>query len=382
MNGSDVVVVGLGAHGAALVHELARQGAAVTGIDSSTPPHAYGSTTGRTRITREAYYEHPVYVPLVQRAGELWAELEELTGTILFRRTGGLMAGPEDGELVRGALASALEHGLSHERLDDMGIRRLFPAFDPPPGAVGVYEPSAGVLLVDACMRTLLGQAAAYGATLMTGVRVTGWRAGAEGVTLHTTAGDVHAARAVFTAGAWLNHLLASERDGSAVCLELEVERQTTHWFAPAPGVTGFRADACPLTMLEHDDGCMLYTLPDVGHGVKAGVHHSGSIVDPDAVDRTIGTTEEERVRSLLEAWMPGATHRVLDGSVCLYTNTPDRHFAMGAHPAHDNVVLVSACSGHGFKFAPALAEIAAGMVLDGVSELRPGLFDIARVVR
>ena len=382
MNEPDVVVVGLGAHGAALVHELARQGAAVTGIDSRTPPHAYGSTTGRTRITREAYYEHPAYVPLVQRAGELWVELEELTGTVLFRRTGGLMAGPEGGELVRGAVASAVEHGLPHERLDETGLRRLFPAFDPPRGTVGVYEPAAGVLLVDACMRTLLGQAAAYGAALMTGVRVTSWSARPQGVTLHTTTGDVHAARAVFTAGAWLNPLLGSERGGSPVRLALEVERQTTHWFAPAPGVTGFRADVCPITMLEHADGCMLYTLPDVGHGVKAGVHHGGAVVDPDGVDRTIGMDEEERVRALLEAWMPGATHRVLDGAVCLYTNTPDRHFVIGAHPAHDNVLLISACSGHGFKFAPALAEIAAGVTLDGASPLTPGLFEVTRLLR
>lgn len=382
MNEPDVVVVGLGAHGAALVHELARQGAIVTGLDSSTPPHAFGSTTGRTRITREAYYEDPAYVPLVQRAGELWAELEELTGTILLRRTGGLMVGPEDGALVRGTLASALEHGLPHDRLDEQGIRRRFPAFDPAPASVGVYEPMAGVLLVDACMRTMLSQAAAYGATLTTGVRVTGWSARSACVTLHTTAGDVRTPRAVFTAGPWLNPLLASERAGSPVQLALEVERQTTHWFAPAPGVTGLHADVCPITMVEHADGCMLYTLPDVGHGVKAGVHHGGSIVDPDTVERTISMAEEARVRGLLDAWMPGAAYRVLDGSVCLYTNTPDRHFVIGHHPAHDNVLLVSACSGHGFKFAPALAEIVAGMVLDGAPVPTGELFDVSRVLR
>lgn len=382
MNEPDVIVVGLGVHGAALVHELARQGAVVTGLDSSTPPHANGSTTGRTRITREAYYEDPAYVPLVQRAGELWTELEELTGTVLFRLTGGLMAGPEAGELVRGALASAVEHGLPHEQLDEHGIRRMFPVFDPPPGVVGVYEPSAGVLLVDPCMRTLLTQAQAYGATLMTDVRVASWSARSGHVTLHTTSGELRAPRVVFSAGSWLNPLLASERAAAPVQLTLEVERQTSHWFAPAPGVTGMRADVCPITMLEHADGRMLYTLPDVGHGVKAGTHHRGAIVDPDTVDRTISMAEEERMRTLLDAWMPGAAHRVLDGSVCLYTNTPDHHFVIGAHPAHDNVLLVSACSGHGFKFAPALAEIVTSAVLDGPSTLTPGLFDVTRVLR
>jgi sarcosine oxidase len=386
MNAPDVAIVGLGAHGAALAHEMARRGVAVVALDAFSPPHERGSTTGRTRITREAYYEHPLYVPLVQRAGELWAELEELTGTILFRRTGGLMAGPESGELVQGAAASARAHDLPHEMLDAEGIRRRFPMMQPPPGIVGVYEPNAGVLLLDACIRTLLEQARAYGADVRTGVRVTGWRADSTGVTLETTAGDLRASRAVFTAGAWLNQLLASEHGGPPVQLALGIERQTTHWFEPAPGITGLNANVCPVTMLERDDGRMLYTLPDVGHGVKAALHHGGAQValgtlDEDTVERAIGLEEEHVVRMLLDEWMPGAAHRVLDGSVCLYTNTPDRHFVVDAHPSHDNVQIVSACSGHGFKFATALAEVVADLTLEGDAAFDVSQFGVERVI-
>src|SRR5690606_4850341 len=199
MNAPDVVIAGLGAHGAALAHELARRGAAVVGIDMHTPPHGHGSTTGRTRITREAYYEDPLYVPLVQRAREIWSELEELTGTVLYRPTGGLMVGPPDSALVRGTIASAEQHGLQHELLDGDAIRRRFPVMQPREGMVGVHEANAGVLLLDACMRTLLEQAEAYGAELRTACRIAGWRANDGGVTLHTTSGDVHAAQAVFT---------------------------------------------------------------------------------------------------------------------------------------------------------------------------------------
>jgi glycine/D-amino acid oxidase-like deaminating enzyme len=94
-----------------------------------------------------------------------------------------------------------------------------------------------------------------------------------------------------------------------------------------------------------------------------------------------ISDAEEWTVRMLLEEWLPGAAHRVLDGSVCLYTNTPDRHFVVGAHPAHDNVLLVSACSGHGFKFATALAEVVADLALDGEAPFDVSLFGVARVV-
>src|SRR5690606_23958811 len=133
------------------------------------------------------------------------------TGTVLFRRTGGLMAGPADSALVRGALDSARTHGLPHEQLDADAIRRRFPMLLPQAHVTGVYEPNAGVLLLDACMRTLLAQARAHGAVLRTGTRVTGWRADEAGVTLATSAGEVSAAHAVFAAGAWLDPLLASE---------------------------------------------------------------------------------------------------------------------------------------------------------------------------
>jgi len=381
MNAPDVVVVGLGVHGAALLHELARRGVSVVGLEAGPVPNGNGSTTGRTRITREAYYEHPAYVPLVQRATELWAELEELTGAALLRRTGGLMAGAPDGTLVQGALASARTHDLPHEVLDSAGIARRFPSILPPPHTVGVYEPNAGVLMVDACMRTLLDQARASGAELHDHTRVTGWQANPAAVTLYTDTQEVRARQVVFTAGAWLNRLLATERERTPVQLRLEVERQTTHWFEPAPG-TFLRASVCPITMLEREDGSLLYTLPDVGHGVKAGLHHGGDIVDPDDVDRTIRMDEQERVRSALEEWMPGATHRFLDDDVCLYTNTPDLHFAIGTHPGHVNVTIVSACSGHGFKFAPAIAEAVADRIIEGAAVFDLSLFDLARVVQ
>lgn len=381
MRAPDVVVAGLGAHGAALVHELARRGVSVLGLDMHTPPHEYGSTTGRTRITRQAYYEDPLYVPLVQRAGELWAELEELTGTVLYRQTGGLMAGRADCELVRGCLASAERHGLPHEVLDADGIRRRFRAMQPDEDVVGVYEPNAGVLLLDACIRTLLEQAAAYGAEIRTGTRVTGWRANGDGVTLETTSGSVHAGHAVFAAGSWLNPLLASEQSDAPVQLKLTIERQTTHWFGAAPGVHGFSAAECPVTMLALADGRMFYTLPDVGHGLKAALHHDGATVTADTVDRTVSTAEEERVRALLQDWMPGAGHRVLDGAVCLYTNTPDRHFVVDRHPSYRNVLLVSACSGHGFKFATALAEVTADLALEGDAAFDVAMFAVDRVL-
>src|SRR5690606_17849275 len=114
---------------------------------------------------------------------------------------------------------------------------------------------------------------------------------------------------------------------------------------------------------------------------LKAALHHDGATVTADTVDRTVSTAEEERVRALLQNWMPGAGHRVLDDGVCLYTNTPDRHFVVDRHPSHGNVLLVSACSGHGFKFATALAEVTADLALEGDAAFDVTMFGVERVL-
>src|SRR5678815_2628440 len=113
----DVIVVGLGAMGSAALFHLARRGVSVLGIDQSAPPHSLGSSHGQTRIIREAYFEHPAYVPLVQRAYELWSDLERQSGRRLFIQTGGLMIGRPDGVVFSGAKRSAAEHHLAHQVL-------------------------------------------------------------------------------------------------------------------------------------------------------------------------------------------------------------------------------------------------------------------------
>src|SRR5262245_22454985 len=125
----DIAIAGLGAMGSAAIDEIAGRGLRVIGFDAFTPPHAHGSSHGETRIIREAYFEHPLYVPLVQRAYTRWADLERRSGRTLLVCTGGLMVGRPDGPLVTGALASARTHGLDYELLDADTLRRDHPPF-------------------------------------------------------------------------------------------------------------------------------------------------------------------------------------------------------------------------------------------------------------
>src|SRR5688572_28894394 len=153
MNGRfDVVVAGLGAMGSAALYHLARRGVKVLGLDQFAPPHANGSSHGETRVIREAYFEHPSYVPLVQRAYTLWGELEKEIGEQLYLKTGGMMVGPPEGTVVSGSLQSAREHGLPHELLDSSAIRQRCPGLNPDPEMVAVLEPRAGILFPEKCV--------------------------------------------------------------------------------------------------------------------------------------------------------------------------------------------------------------------------------------
>src|SRR3989449_9704044 len=127
----DAIVVGLGAMGSAAAYHLAKRGKRVLGLDRLRTPHTFGSSHGETRIIREAYFEHPLYVPLVQRAYELWGDLERKSGRRLHLQTGGVMVGPPEGELVSGARRSAQEHKLAHQVLSSEELRRRFPVFEP-----------------------------------------------------------------------------------------------------------------------------------------------------------------------------------------------------------------------------------------------------------
>ncbi len=370
---ADVVVVGLGAMGGAAAFHLARRGARVVGVDQYAPPHDRGSSHGRSRIIREAYFEHPDYVPLVQRSYRLWEELQDRCGTPLLRITGGLMVGPPDGELVTGTLASARQHGLAHEVLDGDGIARRYPAFRPPPGYVAVAEPRAGVLDPEGCVRAHLQQAAAAGADLRYDEPVRHWRAGPEGVTVETSRETYRAGRLVLCPGPWALQVLDD------LDLPLVVERNVMYWFRPRRPEL-FSPGRFPIYICEYRPGAFFYGFPTQEDGtVKVAHHHSGEACTPQTVRRQVAPEEADAMRALLERYLPDAAGELARAATCLYTNTPDGHFVLGLHPRHPQVVVACGFSGHGFKFAPVVGEIAADLALEGRTRHPIALFDPRR---
>jgi sarcosine oxidase len=370
---ADVCIVGLGAMGGATASELARRGLRVVGIDRWRPPHVLGSSHGQTRIIREAYFEHPAYVPLVRRAYERWDALERSTGRTLFHRTGGIMIGPADGTLVAGALASARSHGIAHELLEGREVRRRFPALHADDAWVGVLEQRAGVLFVESCIEAQLEQAARHGATLRFDEPVLDWHVADGHVVVHTGGGTIEAGSLVLAAGPWLPSLLPE------LALPLTVERQVSHWIAPSRVHEASDPARCPIAIWEYERGHYFFEQPDFGLGLKVGVHHDGPPADPETVDRVVAPEEREKAAVLSRRLLPALEAELVRSAVCLYTNTPDTHFIIDRHPVHDRVVVLSPCSGHGFKFASAIGEVAADLAMERTPGFDLSLFSLRR---
>ncbi len=204
----DVIVAGLGGMGSAAAFHLARAGQRVLGLDAFGHGHSRGSSHGRSRIIREAYYEAPEYVPLVRRAYALWRELEAESGKRLLQITGGLTIGPPDGELVQGVKTSAVQHGIEIDVLDAGQVARRFPPYCLPDTLGAAYEANAGILDPEACVTAHCDLAIQAGAELRFAEPVEQWDVDAGGVRVRTAQGSYRAPRLVIAAGAWASALI------------------------------------------------------------------------------------------------------------------------------------------------------------------------------
>ena len=221
----DVIVLGLGAHGSSAVYHLSKNDIKVCGIDKFVPPHAFGSSHGKSRIIRQAYHESPMYVPLVMEAYKLWNELENISGKKLLLKTGGLILGNENSMVIKGAKLSAETHNVPYEYLNNKEIEKRFPALKPTAETVAIVEKSAGILFPEECIKTNLELANKNGALLLFGETVQSINIKNSCVQVVTDKGTYKTEKLIVSVGAWLNDLLPELK------LPLNIKRQVLFWF-------------------------------------------------------------------------------------------------------------------------------------------------------
>ncbi len=375
----DLIIIGCGTMGSATAWAAARRGAVVLALERHGVPNDRGEHHGEARMFRTSYAEHPDYVPLMQRALDLWGRAQAAEAGDLFHVTGALYLGPPDGALIAGALRSAREHGLPHEELDEAAVGERWPAFRVPRGYACVYEPSAGALRPEACVRALARQARDAGASIGTNEEVRSFTGG-ELIEVETDRARYRGRALAITAGPWTAKVLSAA--GVEGLPPLTVTRQSMGWMRPVEP-SAFGADRVPCWACEDVPGSLVYGFPILpgGDAMRVARHRKGTPVDPDAIDRTPAPQDaadfEEGVRGVL----PGAGHVVRTG-VCMYTCSTDDHFIVDRLPGHGRVFVACGFSGHGFKFAPAIGAALADLALEGRTDLPVGFLSLGRFGR
>jgi sarcosine oxidase len=372
----EVIVVGVGGMGSATVYHLAQRGLKVLGLEQFDIPHEFGSSHGVTRIIRLAYAEHPDYVPLLRRAYELWRELEQRVHEQLLFITGGIDAGDENSETIRGSLLSCKLHDLPHEQIDAASLARRFPGYRLAAGMVGVYQPDAGFLLPERCIVAHVRAAQELGAVVQTRERVSEWRVENNGVSVRTNRGHYQAGMLIVTAGAWASKLIPELRSLAVP------ERQVLIWTQPLRPEY-FQIGAFPVFNMEAPEG-RFYGFPMYGvPGFKLGKYHHRleRVDDLDHVDRACHPEDEQVLRVGLRRYFPDADGPTIAMKACLFTNSPDEHFIIDRLKGSPRVGIAAGFSGHGFKFCSVVGEIMAELVVEKSTRLNISMFRLDRLL-
>jgi glycine/D-amino acid oxidase-like deaminating enzyme len=359
VNRVDVAVVGGGLMGAASAWAATRRGLSVALYEQFPAGHRRGSSHGSARIVRRGYSD-ALYTRLTGEAFERWDEVESDADVTVIRLLGGLDHGPRRTELVTRLLAEA---GVAREVLDaqDAAARWLGMRFAGPV----VHHPQAGTLDADAAVRAFLRLAGAAGADVRHDVRVTAVDAldadRARLILAGPDLGDpdgteVEAGCVVVAAGGWVGPLLG----GRLALPPLTVTQQQVFHFP--------RRDeaAAPWPSVIHQNAMEVYHLAggrDGGPGDdrKVAEHNQGTETTADQRDGVVDPASRERIVRYVTEWLPGLEPAPRREATCLYTTTPSEDFVLDRVGP---VVVCSACSGHGAKFAPLVGEFVVGLVI------------------
>ena len=386
MDRFDTIVLGLGATGSAVLFQLASRGVGVLGIDRLSPPHGEGSSHGDTRITRLAIGEGGQYTPLAIRSHEIWRELERETDRSLLTTNGALIISSAAKTSIThvatffaNTIAAAKRFDIAHEILDAKEIRRRYPLFNVADDEVGYFEPSAGFVRPEECIRAQLALAGANGATIHRDETVLGFDASNGGVTVTTDRARYWCAQLIVAAGPWLPEL--ADRD---VARRFKIYRQVLYWFDIDGDPGEFSPDRFPVFIWELQRKPQgVYGFPAIDGprgGIKVSTEAFGATTTPHTSAR--GVTRDEIAamhRDYVAPYLRGVSSRCVRTATCLYTVTPDFGFVIDRHPHSDRVIVASPCSGHGFKHSAAVGEALAQWIVDGQSRIDLGAFTLRR---
>ena len=374
MRSCDVAVIGLGLMGSAALDALLNAGVDALGFDPLGPGATRGSSHGSCRIFRRFNFESENYTDLSDAAHAGWKRLEAASGESLLIPCPVLEAAKPGLPLVAASRAAAIAKNLPDPLRSAEDINREFPAFALPADWDAIVQDGGAILKSEVAMRVMRARV---------GERVipeaARFEERSDGVLVRTRTQEVLAQRVILALGPWLGRALPD------IACVLEVTRQAVGWFKPSRPETVLPGQF-PIFLLQRSVNDTVYGFPDFeNRGVKAGHHDHGPEVGADDWDPEATDAELLTISTGLSDLIPGAAGPIVERDICLYTNTKpaDRRPDNGEEFIIDRwrdsrLVVASACSGHGAKFAPAIGDMLARLATDPSYEAEP-FFQLSR---
>jgi len=363
----DVIVIGVGSMGSSTCYQIAKQGHSVLGLEQFDIPHEIGSHTGQSRIIRKAYFEHPNYVPLLERAYENWQSLEQEISNQIYFKTGLLYFGPDNHMLIEGTQKSAIKYGIEVNELSQKDQLDKFPQFKIPESYTNLMEVDAGFITPERAILSFTKQALKYKAAIHTKEKTLEWSKKDGVIQVKTNKQTYKCKKLVLTTGAWTSKFSNVKN--------LEVTRQIMAWAQPK-NLNMFKLNNFPCwTFSDPSKNGIYYGFPSLPNssfgeltGLKFAHHTKGTLSDPDMVNRNVSKEEEKILVEAIKKFIPKGVETINSMKTCLYTYSPDEDFILDFYNNNKDIVIAAGFSGHGFKFASVIGEILSELVTKGKS--------------
>lgn len=354
----DAIVVGLGAVGSASLYQLSKLGANVLGIDKFSPPHNLGSSGGETRIVRQAIGEGEHYVELALESYDIWHELEQRFSEKLLYQVGGLIIAPPYDPFFSTTVAAAKKYKINHEILTLSEVETRFPCFRTEANSEVYFEPGAGYVIPERCIEAQIRLAEQQGAKVLNQVVIKLVQEDGH-IVVYTAHEQFYAQKVILAAGSAIAPFLDAE-----LCNYFSIYRQVLYWFEVDKNSYPDMARSPVYIWKLMNDQNGLYGFPAINGfegGMKLATHNMTTAIDFPKLNRVVD--EQEKINFYQKYIKPlfiGVGPHCLKALVCTYTTTPDEDFIIDQMPHQENILLVSACSGHGFKHSAAIGKRAA----------------------
>lgn len=366
----DLIVVGSGSVGSAAGFYATQAGLKVLMIDSAHPPHQQGSHHGETRLIRHAYGEGARYVPMVLRAQQLWDELEHLSGERIMQRSGVINLAPANSPFLHNVIESAKKFQLNLQVMQADDIRQRWPQINVPDGYLGAFEADSGYLNAEQAVRSYIRLAEQAGCAQLFNCGVQSIASEGDLQTVTTSDGLFRGRKLLISAGTWVNSLCPG--------LPVRPLRKVFAWYQ-ADGRYS-ENNKFPAFTVEMANGSQFYGFPASDNALKIGRHDGGQWINRQEERTPFGSYAEDgsETFSFLRQFLPGIGV-CLRGAACSYDNSPDEDFIIDRLPGHPNRLIITGLSGHGFKFASVLGEIATQFATNKSSQFDLSAFSLSR---